>query len=87
MGAGETVTFGVDSGAAVTVVGPDVAADYPRKTASAPKRMTDCQGNLVKDLGQKDLAFSADAGLNPVFARVTVAPVTKNLLAVSSMVR
>ena len=40
----EHVTFGVDSGAAVTVVSPDVASDYPRSQAGGKKKMTDCQG-------------------------------------------
>ena len=82
----EEITFGVDSGAAVTVVGPDVAPDYPRSFSGARKRMSDCQGNPVKDLGEKSLAFAAEGG-QPVFAKVTVAPVAKNLLAVSSLVR
>ena len=44
--------------------------------------MTDCQGNLVVDLGQKDLALRGPTGRS--FARVTVASVAKNLLSVSS---
>ena len=52
----ERITFGVDSGAALTVIGKDVAAEYLRVQGLA-RRMTDCQGNLVVNLGQKDLAL------------------------------
>ena len=83
----ENVTLGVDSGAAVTVVSPDVASDYPRSQAGGKKKMTDCQGNLVQDLGEKDLAFDGGKGHSALFARVTVAPVAKNLLAVSALVK
>ena len=78
----EEVTFGIDSGAAVTVVGPHVAAEYPRSVQGQRKKMTDCQGNLVKDLGEKDLALEDGR-----FARVTVAPVAKNLMAVSALLQ
>ena len=81
--AGERVTFGVDSGAAVTVVTKDTASDYPRQ-AGAGKRMTDCQGNVVKDMGEKDLQLTTASG-GIKFARVTVAPVAKNFLAASSL--
>ena len=76
----EQVTFGIDSDAAVTVAGPKIAAEYPRMFQGKLKKMTDCQGNAVADLGEKDLAF--DDGR---FARVTVAPVAKNLMAVSAL--
>ena len=46
--------------------------------------MRDCQGNEVKDLGEKVLALRGKGGLG--FAKVTVAPV-KNLMAVNSLVR
>ena len=42
----ERITFGVDSGAALTVIGKDVAAEYPR-VQGLTRRMTDCQGNPV----------------------------------------
>ena len=47
--------------------------------------MRDCQGNLVKDMGRKDLALRSDDKLN--FVRATVAPVAKNLLSVHSLVK
>ena len=53
----EEATFGVDSGAAVTVIGPDVASDYPHSHTSTRKRMTDCQGNAVTDMGEKDFGI------------------------------
>ena len=42
----ERITFGVDSGAALTVTGKDVAAEYPRVQGLA-RRMTDCQGRTL----------------------------------------
>ena len=47
--------------------------------------MTDCQGNPVVNLGQKDLALRGPIGSS--FARVTVASVAKNLLSVSSFLK
>ena len=47
--------------------------------------MTDCQGNPVVDLGQKDLALKDPTGRS--FAMVTVASVAKNLLSVSSLLK
>ena len=80
----ETVTFGVDSGAAITVVTPQTAAEYP--TVKAVKhRMRDCQGNEVADFGKKELALKGPRRTQ--FARVTVAPVKRNLLAVSELVK
>ena len=80
----ERITFGVDSGAALTVIGKDVAVEYPR-VQGLTRRMTDCQGKPVVDVGQKDLALRGPTGR--IFARVTVAPVAKNLLSVSSLLK
>ena len=80
----ERITFGVDSGAALTVIGKDVAAEYPR-VQGFTRRVTDCQGNPVVDLGQKDLALRRPTCRS--FARVTVASVAKNLLSVSSLLQ
>ena len=63
----ERITFGVDSGAALTVIWKDVAAEYPRRVQGLTRRMTDCQGNFVVDLGQKDLALREPTGRS--FAR------------------
>ena len=43
----ERITFGVDSGAALTVIGKDVATEYPGVQGLA-RRMTDCQGSFCK---------------------------------------
>ena len=59
--AAERITFGVDSGAALTVIGKDVAAEYPRVQGHA-RRMTDCQGNPLVNSGQKDLAWRGPTG-------------------------
>ena len=80
----ERITFGVDSGAALTVIGKDVAAECPGVQGHV-RRMTDCQGNPVVNLGQKDLALRGPTGRS--FARVTVASVAKNLLSVSSLLK
>ena len=82
--AAERITFEVDSGAALMVIGKDVAAEYPKVQGHA-KRMTDCQGNPVVNIGQKDLALRGPTGRS--FARVTVASVAKNLLSVSSLLK
>ena len=60
------------------------AAEYPRVQGLA-RRMTDCQRNLVVNLGQKDLALRGPTGRS--FARVTVASIAKNLLSVSSLLK
>ena len=78
----ERITFGVDSGAALTVIGKDVAAEYPR-VQGLTRRMTDCQGTPVVDLGQ-NLALRGPTGRS--FARVTVASVPKNLLSVEFLI-
>ena len=57
----ERITFGVDSGAALTVIENDVAAEYQRVQGLA-RRMTDCQGNPVVNLEQKDLALRGPTG-------------------------
>ena len=81
----ERITFGVDSGAALTVIENAVAAEYPRVQGLA-RRMTDCQGNpVVNFLGQKDLALRGPTGRS--FARVTVASIAKNSLSVSSLLK
>ena len=82
--AAERITFGVDGGAALTVIGKDVEAEYPGVQGHA-RRMTDCRGNPVVNLGQKDLALRGATGRS--FARVTVASVAKNLLSVSSLLK
>ena len=43
--AAERITFGVDSGPALSVIGKDVAAEYTRVQGHT-RRMTDCKGTL-----------------------------------------
>ena len=50
--AAERIMFGVDSGAALTVISKDVAAKHPGVQGHT-RPMTDCQGNPVVNLGQK----------------------------------
>ena len=47
--------------------------------------MRDCEGNVVKDMGRKDLAMLSDGKLS--FVRATVAPVAKNLLSVHGLIK
>ena len=78
----ERITFGVDSGAALTAIGKDGAVECQRVQGLA-RRMTDCLGNPVVNLGQKDLTLRGPTGRS--FARVTVTSVAKNMLSVSSL--
>ena len=80
-----TISFGVDSGAAQTVITQEEASDYPMLHTEPRQRMRDCQGNLVKDMGHKDLAMRSNGNLS--FVRATVAPVAKNLLSVHGLVK
>ncbi len=83
----EHVTFGIDSGAAVTVITDATAQDYPREDDGTKLKMRDCQGNVVKDLGRKTLGLRpTTAGGRLRFASATVALVKKNIMAVSSLV-
>ena len=78
--AAERITFGVESGAALTVIGKDVAAEYPSEGT--------CETNdglprePCGELRQKDLALRGPTGRS-----VTVASVAKNLLSVSSLLK
>ena len=80
----ETVTFGVDSGAELTVINQSTATSYPRQGKSSLKPMRDCSGNPVADLGAKHLVLKGPLGTTR--AATTVAPVQKNLLSVAAMV-
>ena len=52
--AAERITFGVDSGAALTVIGKDVTTQYPRVQGHT-RRMIDCQQDVevASDLEQQ----------------------------------
>ena len=62
--AAERITFEVDSGAALSVIGKDVAAEYLGVQGHA-RRMADCRGNLVVNSGQKDLIVRRPVGRLP----------------------
>ena len=75
--------FGVDSGAALTVVRSDVATDYP--VMSGRKRfLRAANGQAIPDLGNKEITLKDGKGHRIV--RTAVAGVSKNLLSVSQLV-
>ena len=78
------IRFGVDSGAAITVITPEAASDYPRTTGDALK-LRDCQGVRIQDMGKKILGLRHKGG-RLRFAKTTVASVKKNLMAVAALV-
>ena len=80
----ETVTFGVDSGAELTVIGQMTAASYPKNGHSSGKAVRDCTGKPVESLGTKNLVLKGPLGMT--YVATTVAPVQKNLLSVAAMV-
>jgi len=81
----EKIRFGVDSGAALTVVKKTAAVSYPTTTRPGVKKMRDCSGNIVPDLGEKVLGLRGHGGLR--YSRVTTAPVSKNLMAVCDLLK
>ena len=83
----EKITFGVDSGAELTVVTEDAASEYPATSDGTTTKMRDCQGNTIKDLGKKILGLkSAKDAPRTQYTNVTVGPLRKNLMAVCSLV-
>ena len=79
----EELRFGVDSGAALTVVRSDVATDYP--VVSMRKRfLRAANGQAIPDLGNKEITLKDGYGHRIV--RTAVADVSKNLLSVSQLV-
>ena len=84
----EKVRFGVDSGAALTVVQKHTGADYPLQKSVNRKVMRAANGEVIPDLGSRDLAVvgHSASGDQCQFLRATVAPVSKNLLSVSALV-
>ena len=83
----EKITFGVDSGAELTVITETAASEYPNTDDKTRVKMRDCQGNTIKDLGKKILGLktSTDAPRTQ-FTNATVGPLRKNLMAVCSLV-
>ena len=82
--ADETVTFGVDSGAELTVIGQATATGYPKNGHLSVKAMRDCTGKPVEDMGTKNLVLKGPLGMT--YTATTVAPVQKNLLSVAAMI-
>ena len=80
----ETVTFGVDPGAELTVIGQATATGYPKNGHQSVKAMRDCTGKPVEDLGSKNLVLKGPLGMT--YAATTVAPVQKNPLSVAAMI-
>ena len=79
----EELRFGVDSGAALTVIRPDVATDYP--VVNRCKRvLRAADGQAILDLGNKEITLKDGYGHRIV--RTAVADVSKNLLSVAQLV-
>ena len=87
----ETVRFGIDSGAAVTVINKDVAMDYPLKTDKPAMKLRAAGGNVIPHHGDKaigvHLSRPPSGRSTPLrMIRTSVAGVSKNLMAVSALV-
>jgi len=78
------IHFGVDSGAAITVIRQQEADDYPREKGSNI-RMRNCQGTKVEDYGEVVLGLKTNETAPLRFAKVRAANVAKNLMAVASL--
>ena len=81
-----TISLGIDSGAAVTVIPRELAKDYPVTGARLDKGYKIADGTTIPDEGKKQVAVALCTGerrvINP---RVTA--VHKPLLSVSEMVK
>ena len=75
--------FGIDSGAAVTVIGKDVAPDYPAR-AGLKRTLRAANGAAIPEYGCKRLVVSGAWGRGIV--KAAAAGVSKNLLSVSQLV-
>ena len=80
----ERLTFGVDSGAALTVIGKDAAAEYPR-VHGTHETNDGLPRKSSGGLGTERLGFEGTTGRS--FTSVTVASVAKNLLSVGSFLK
>ena len=78
----EEIRFGVDSGAALTVVRSDVATDYP-VTRERKRSLRTADGQSIPDLGSKEIMLKEPSSW---FVKTAVADVAKNLLSVSPLV-
>ena len=83
----EKITFGVDSGAELTVITEDAASEYPTTNDGTRIKMRDCQGNTIKDLGKKILGLKTNKDATRTqYTNATVGPLRKTLMAVCSLV-
>ena len=80
----ETVRFGVDSGAAVTIMRSDECLDYPILADGTTVKYKTANGGAVPDEGRRVLVVDTDNG--PRVLRTRVGAVTKNLLSVADLV-
>ena len=78
------ITLGVDSGAAVSVIKPDMATDYPLVRV-AGRKLLGADGSEITAYGDRHVGLSGSDGRTRVL-RCGVADVRKNLLAVSQLV-
>ena len=75
--------FGVDSGAALTVVRSDVAMDYP-VVGARRRSLRAANGQAIPNIGNKEITLKDSQGHRIV--KTAVAGVSKNLLSVSQLV-
>ena len=78
------ITLGVDSGAAVSCVKPDVATDYPLVRVDG-RRLMSAGGTEITNYGDRHVGLSGCDGKTRIL-RCGVADVRKNLLAVSQLI-
>ena len=78
------ITLGIDSGAAVTCLRPDVATDYPLIRADG-RQLRGAGGHEIRSYGDRHVGLQGSDGRLRTL-RCGVADVKKNLLAVSALV-
>ena len=83
----ERVRFGVDSGAALTVVSENFGMDYSIIPRSGPRRcLRSATGEAIPEKGDRHLMVRCPTAETQNVIRSTVAGVAKNLLAVVDLV-
>ena len=82
--ANSSLRFGVDSGAAVTIMRKTECVDYPVDGSGSPVHYTCADGGRISDMGQRTLAIQTDEGVR--LMRTRDGDISKNLLSVSSLV-
>ena len=81
----EEIEMNVDSGASVTVIGPDMVKAVQAKGARPDVKYEVADGSYIEHLGEKNFTAVTDAGLeHHMTAQVT--DVNKALLSVSKLV-